>query len=265
MYENRIRKLLKEGKPTTSTRLWSGWSVFTEMVGSTGKYDYVELIAEYAPLTQMDFENVAMAAELHGMGSMLKIDFQNRGYVAQKAVGAGFQAILFADHHTPDEVRETIRMIKPDVLGEGRFGYPNRRFIGGLTHPTQMVHAQRLRDVVLAFMIEKADAMDHIEEICSIPGVDMVQFGPSDYSMSLGKNRDEYTAEFKAAEREMISAALAHGVHPRCEIQTAEEAEYYLNLGVRHFSLGDQFKAMNRYLVEEGTKLRERIGDALEK
>ena len=27
-----------------------------------------------------------------------------------------------------------------------------------------------------------------IEEICSIPGVDMVQFGPSDYSMSLGKN-----------------------------------------------------------------------------
>lgn len=30
--------------------------------------------------------------------------------------------------------------------------------------------------------------LDNLEEICEIPGVDMVQFGPSDYSMSLGWN-----------------------------------------------------------------------------
>ena len=262
MRENIIRKRLAEGAPTLSTRLWSGWPLFTEVTAQTGHYDYVELIAEYAPLTQADFENVAMAAELHGIGSMLKIDFQNRGYIAQKAVGAGFQAILFADHHTPEEVRETVYMMKPDVLGEGRFGYPNRRYIGGSTHLPQMEHAARVRDVVLAFMIEKAEAMERIEEICSIPGVDMVQFGPSDYSMSLGENRDDYISEYRAAEREMIRTALAHGVHPRCEIQSAEEAQYYLDLGVRHFSLGDQYKVMRRFLETEGSKLRGKISEA---
>lgn len=259
MYENRMRKLLGENKPTISTRLWSGWGVFTEMVALTNNFDYIELIAEYAPLTQSDFENVAMAAELHGIGSMLKVDFQNRAYVAQKAIGAGFQSILFADHHTAEEVRQTIQAVKPDVLGEGRFGYPNRRFIGGQTHLSQMDHASRLNDVVLAFMIEKAEAMEQIEEICSIPGVDMVQFGPSDYSMSLGKNREEYVKEYKEAEKKMIQTALKHGICPRCEIQSPEEAQYYIELGVRHFSLGDQFKVMRRYLVEEGGKLRSQV------
>lgn len=100
MQENKMRQLLEKDSPTISTRLWSGWGVFTEMVALTGNFDYVELIAEYAPLTEKDFENVAMAAELHNIGSMLKVDYQNHGYVAQKAVGAGFQSILFADHHT---------------------------------------------------------------------------------------------------------------------------------------------------------------------
>ena len=261
MQENKMRQLLEKDSPTISTRLWSGWGVFTEMVALTGNFDYVELIAEYAPLTEKDFENVAMAAELHNSGSMLKVDYQNHGYVAQKAVGAGFQSILFADHHTAEEVRETVRIMKADQLGEGRFGYPNRRFIGGRTHLSQKDHAKRVNDVVLAFMIEKADAMNEIEEICSIPGVDMVQFGPSDYCLSLGKNREEYVEEYKAAERKMIKTALAHGVHPRCEIQTPEEAQYYLDLGVRHFSLGDQFKVMQKYLKEEGSRLRSRLAE----
>ena len=260
MKENKVRSLLQEGSPTTSTRLWSAWPLYTEMVGTTNNFDYIELVAEYTPLSQSDLENVAMAAELHGMGSMIKVDFQNRGYVAQKAVGAGFQAVLFADHHTPAEVRESICMIKPDKLGEGRFGYPNRRFIGAQTHISQLEHARRLDEIVLAFMIEKAETMQYIEEICAIPGVDMVQFGPSDYSMSLGKNRDEYVAEYKAAERTMIKAALKHGVHPRCEIQTPEEAQYYIDLGVKHFSLGDQFKVLKKYWMEDGARLRKKAG-----
>ena len=35
-------------------------------------------------------------------------------------------------------------------------------------------------------MIEKQEAVENVEEICSVPGVDMLQFGPSDYCMSRG-------------------------------------------------------------------------------
>ena len=105
-------------------------------------------------------------------------------------------------------------------------------------------------------MIEKKAAMDNIEEICSVPGVDMVQFGPSDYCMSRGWDRAGHEADYKAAEREMIEVALRHGVQPRCEIQKPEDAEYYRNLGVRHFSLGDQMIVLQDFWKNEGAKMR---------
>ena len=125
-----------------------------------------------------------------------------------------------------------------------------------------MDHASRLDDIVLAFMIEKEEAMEHIEEICSIPGVDMLQFGPSDYAMSAGMNRSEHIDKLKELERKMIKTALEHGIAPRCEIQFPEDAQYYIDLGVRHFSLGDQFKIQKTFWEKEGRKIRN-IADGL--
>ena len=68
-----------------------------------------------------------------------------------------------------------------------------------------------VRNTVAAFMVEKKECLDNLEEICEIPGVDMVQFGPSDYSMSLGWNAGAHVDEYKAAEREMIRIALSMG------------------------------------------------------
>lgn len=254
---NMLRRLLDNGLPSTGTRIWSTWPFFTEAVGATGNYDYVEFVAEYAPFTQRDLENIAMAAELHFMGTMIKIDWQNRGYVAQKAVASGFQAVLFTDCHNAEEARECIRLLTPETEPDkGGFGYPMRRFIGFQPRLDQTAHAQRLRDIVKVFMIEKKEAVDAIEEICAVPGVDMVQFGPSDYCMSCGWDRKDRTDEFKAAERKVIRAAIKNGVQPRCEIQTPDQARYYIDLGVQHFCLGDQFAKLMDIWTREGKEMR---------
>ena len=263
MKENKLRYILSNNLPSTSTRLWSAWPFFTEVVGSTGNFDYVEFMAEYSPFTMYDLENLARAAELHNMGSMIKVDFFNRGYVAQKAIAAGFQAILFSDHRTAEQVRESVKMVKPDTPEDGGlYGYPSRRYIGTQSHMPQMDHAKRIRDVVLCFMIEKGTAVEQIEEICSVPGVDMIQFGPSDYSMSMGWNKSEHAEEAKAAERKCIEIALKHGVQPRCEIQSVEAAQYYIDLGVKHFSLGDQLAKLKTLWIDDGKRMRD-LADTL--
>ena len=119
-----------------------------------------------------------------------------------------------------------------------------------------MEHAKRIDDTVIAFMIEKKTAMDEIEEICSIPGVDMVQFRPSDYSMSLGKNSMDYVEEYKAEERRMIAIALKHGVRPRCEVLKPEDLQYYIDLGVRDFSMGDEFKKLRELWIDDGSRMK---------
>jgi len=257
MKENKLRRLLSQNLPSTATRLWSTWPFYMEALGATGHFDYAEFVAEYAPFTQGDLENLARAAELHDMGTMIKVDFYNRGYVAQKAVAAGFQAVLFTDCRNAEQVAESVKMLKPETpeFG-GMYGFPNRRFIGTQSHMPQMDHAKRLNEVVVCFMIEKAEAMENIEEICAVPGVDMVQFGPSDYSMSAGWNRAEHMEACRAAERRVIEVALGHGVQPRCEIGSAAEAGYYIDLGVRHFCLGDQTQVLNGFWKGEGGRMR---------
>ncbi|MGE4484478.1 MAG: HpcH/HpaI aldolase/citrate lyase family protein [Oscillospiraceae bacterium] len=257
MKENKLRNILRENKPSIATRIESTWPTIVEIVGSTGKYDYVEFVAEYAPYSLADFENLARTAELHNMASMIKVDFQNRAFVAQKAMASGFQAVLLVDHKTAEEVKESLYVLRPDTPADmGRFGYPNSRWIGYQPHRPQMEYSQMVKDTVIALMIEKKEAMDNIEEICAVPGVDIVQFGPSDYSMSCGWNSSEHGAELKAVERRMIEVAIKHGVQPRCEINTAEEAKYYIDLGVKHFCLGDELRNNSNYWSKVGGALK---------
>lgn len=257
MKENKVRALLNSGRPGVSTRMWSTWPGYLESLGNIGKYDYFEFVAEYVPFTQEELANLARTAELYDMGSMIKVDFMNRGYVAQRAIAAGFQSVLFSDHNTAAEVRETVNMVKPEGPGsEGHFGYPNARFIGMQSHIPCMAHVERLNDIVLCFMIEKQSAVDEIDEICAVKGVDMVTFGANDYCITRGWNPADHKEDWRAAERRVFETALKHGVQPRAHIDSADEMKYYLDMGVRHFCVGDQMKILKNYWSAQGAEIQ---------
>ena len=97
------------------------------------------------------------------------------------------------------------------------------------------VMSMRLNDVVIAIMVEKKSCVDDLEAILSVPGLDMVQFGPSDYSMSIGKTGQTTDPEVVAAERKTIEMALAKGLHPRVEIGDASQAAIYIEDGCQTF------------------------------
>ena len=255
---NTLRELIKAGKPTVGTRIFSSWPLITEVAGGTGKFDYIEFLAEYAPVDQYDFENIARAAELHNMGSIIKVDYANRVHVAQKAVASGFQGVLFADHRTAEDVSATIRSLRADCPQDGgSFGYTPRRLIGYSAGFNQLQFAGMLRDVVCCFMIEKKEAVDNIEEICAVEGLDMIQFGPSDFSMSCGVNAIDNGENIRAAEERCIKAALKHGVRPRAEILEPEAAKRYMELGVKDFNIGGEIWNLTKMWDSQGGGLRD--------
>jgi 2-keto-3-deoxy-L-rhamnonate aldolase RhmA len=73
----------------------------------------------------------------------------------------------------------------------------------------------------------------------------------------MGWNMSEHVSEYKEAERHVINTAIANGVKPRCEIGTPEQAKYYYDLGVRHFSIGDELGNARARWTEQGVGLRE--------
>ena len=111
MRRNKLRELLKAGKPTLGTHLHSTWPSVVEAVGHSGMFDYVEFVAEYAPFELYALDDFCRAAELHDLSSMIKVDQEPRGFLASRAIGSGFHSILFADCRSAADVEECVRIV----------------------------------------------------------------------------------------------------------------------------------------------------------
>ena len=234
MRPNKLRQLLRESKPSIGTRVHSTWPSVVEAIGHTGMFDYVEFLAEYAPFDLYALDNFCRAAELYDMSAIIKVDQELQGFLAQRGIGAGFQGILFADCRTVDDVHRCVDIVRPETPEDrGKHGVGMRRF-AYMGYGGSADYVQALRDVVVMIMIEKKAAVERLEEILSVRGIDMVQWGPADYSMSIGRAGARNSPEVKAAERRVFETALNLGVPARAEINSVDEAKYYLDLGVRH-------------------------------
>jgi 2-keto-3-deoxy-L-rhamnonate aldolase RhmA len=261
MKPNRIRQRLAEGKPTLSTRLHNTWHGVVEAVGHTGVFDYIEFLAEYAPFTAYDLENICRSAELHGMSAMIKLDHQAQFQIVQ-AVAAGFHSVLFANPHTAEDVAACVRLVRPETPEDGgSYGAVMGRFTF-MEYGGGPDYVQALRDVVAAVMIEKQAAVDNLDAILAVPGVDLIQWGPADYAMSAGLYADRSAPEVKAVEREVIQACLKARIPVRAEIRSLDQAQAYLDMGVRHFSLGADLRILYTWLRQNGEALRKELDQA---
>ncbi|MEM2913350.1 MAG: aldolase/citrate lyase family protein, partial [Candidatus Bathyarchaeia archaeon] len=111
-------------------------------------------------------------------------------------------------------------------------------------------------DAVVALMIERRSAVENLEEILSINGIDMVQFGPVDYSISAGIPGEVNHPKVKEAEERTIRTAMKMGISPRAEISSLEEAKRYVNLGVRNFNMGIDLRILFSWWKKNGEELR---------
>jgi 2-keto-3-deoxy-L-rhamnonate aldolase RhmA len=251
-----LRELIKSGKPTLGTRVHAIWPAVVEAIGHTGLFDYVEFLAEYAPFDLDGLDNFCRTTELYNLGSLIKIDQEPRGFLAQRGIGAGFEGVLFADSRSADDVRQCVRIVKPETPEDGGiFGAATRRF-AYMNYGSSQEYVQALREVVVMIMLEKRTAVEQLDEILAVGGVDMVQWGPADYSISIGKPGMGRDPAVKAVERRVIESCLKAGVQPRAEINTPDEARYYLDLGVKHFNLGSDLSIYFNWIKSNGDTLR---------
>ncbi len=109
-------------------------------------------------------------------------------------------------------------------------------------------------------MIEKPGTVDTLEEVLSVKGVDMVQWGGSDYSMGIGRAGERYSPALREVERRVFETAIKMGVPPRAEIATADQAKYFLDMGVRHFSVGTDITILHQWWKSQGEDLRKALG-----
>jgi 4-hydroxy-2-oxoheptanedioate aldolase len=257
MRRNRFRELLDAGRPTLGTHLLSTWPTLVELIGATGRFDYVEHVFEYAPFHMHDLDHLGRALELAGLGGMIKIEQSERMHQAMRAIGSGFQAVLFADIRTVADAREAVRAVRAEEpKAGGLHGVGMRRDVGTVREGGSPAFVRALDDVVIAIMVEKRECVEDLDAILAVKGIDMVQFGPADYAMSVGLTGQWTHPDVVRAERKTIETALKRGIHPRVELGDPADAPRYLEMGVRHFCIGWDVTILHRWWAENGKAMR---------
>jgi len=257
MEQNPLRESIDNGEPSIGTRIMNTWPGVIETLGQTDGFEYVEFLGEYAPWTLHDLENIARTSELVGLTTMIKVDGANREFIAQRAMAAGIQNLLFADIRTREDAIEAVNAVRPEPEGKNGVRSDRRNgYVGGYASPEEVV--QWCDDAVIAIMVEKESAVDNLENILDVDGIDMVVFGAADYSLSIGKPGAD-DAEIRNAEEKTIATALEKGVAPRAEINRPEDAKRYIDLGVKHFNLNSDLNVLHTFWEKNGATLRDEL------
>lgn len=264
MIKNKIRELLDEGKPTIGTHMIGTWPLVVEEIGAAGNYDYVEFSAEYSPWEWMiRLEDMVRAAELVGLSTMVKIDPHPKTYLIQRSLATGVQSMLVTDCHDAKEVEEAVNAVKPEPEGIGSLRM-SRRFSLALREQPDVKKAvedyvKSLDEVVICIMIEKKSAVDNLEEILSVEGVDMIQWGPGDYSVTRRTGYDIPLGDEESwkTEQKVMKTALKMDIRPRIECEV-EDMQKYIDLGAQDFCIGTDTVYRQKW-IEEGTKIRKTL------
>ena len=268
MSRNPLRERLNEGKPTLGTHILSAWPTLVELIGHSKQYDYVEFTAEYAPFTMHDLDNLGRSFELMGMSGMIKIEQTQYTHQAMRAIGSGFQSVLFADIRSVEDAKAAVDAVRAETTmaqgarGRGRLGVGMRRDVGTVRTGGTPAYVDALNEVVIAIMVEKKSCVDDLDRILDVPGLDMVQFGASDFSMSIGKTGQYSDPDVLAAEKKTIETALKKGLHPRVELRDPSQAAKYLDMGVKHYCIGWDVRILADWWDTKGAEMRSLLGGA---
>jgi 2-keto-3-deoxy-L-rhamnonate aldolase RhmA len=105
-------------------------------------------------------------------------------------------------------------------------------FDGDLSVRERLDHLNH--QVHVTVMFETAEAFRHLDEIISIDGIDAVTLGPTDLAQDLGVyGIPRQSAVLDEHRQRLIDAARAHGKHVAMLVDSIEEAQRWIDAGVR--------------------------------
>lgn len=175
----------------------------TEILASLG-YDFVIVDVEHAPFDRRDVDLVCMTARGHGIAALVRVSESSPAAILS-CLDVGADGILAPHVDSPERARAVAAACR--YRDGGNRGYSTNTRAGNWGGVTMEAH-MRAEDqrVACVAMIEDAAALDQIEEIASVPGIDAFFIGRADLASSLGQTRTS-TPETTAAVDRILAAA----------------------------------------------------------
>lgn len=178
---NRFKKSIGELKPQVG--IWSSMCsiIAADLLGTAG-FDWVLIDMEHSPNDMMSVLGQLQAYEVGGTSPVVRPPW-NDPVVIKRLLDLGVMSLLIPMVQNAEEARAAVRATRypPEGIRGVSMAQRANRY-GRVTNYIDRIN----EEICVLVQIETREALDRIEEIAAVDGVDGVFFGPADLSADLG-------------------------------------------------------------------------------
>jgi len=207
MRENRLRTLWKSGGAAVNGWLAIPSSFSAETMAHQG-WDTLTIDLQHGMVDYQAMVPMLQAISTTDTVPVVRVPWLEPG-ILMKVLDAGAYGVICPMVNTREDAQRLVACTHYAPRGTRSFGPIRALLYGGADYPT---HAN---DTIVTFaMIETAQALDNLDAILSVEGLDAVYIGPSDLSLALGckPTFDDVDPPVAQAMDHILARAKAHGV-----------------------------------------------------
>jgi 4-hydroxy-2-oxoheptanedioate aldolase len=239
MRENKIRKIWKSGGAVIN-----GWlaipSAFSAEVMSHQGWDTLTVDLQHGVTDYQSAVSMFTAISTTQTVPIARVPWNEPGII-MKVLDGGAYGVICPMVNCREDAERFVAATRYPPVGNRSFGPIRALLYGGPDYP---VHANDT--VVTLAMIETRRAIDNLDEILSVKGLDAVYIGPADLSMSLGckPTFDDVDPPVVEAIEMILAKSKEKGVVPCIHNGTPEAALKRIAKGFQLVTIGSDARLM---------------------
>lgn len=232
-WENPLKVALRDGKHVVGMTITIPSADVVLQAARVG-FDFVWIEMEHSPITLETARTMILACQGTPLVPLIRVPV-NELWTAKRALDAGALGVVFPFTSTPELARQAVEACKYPPLGRRGAG-PG---LASLRWPAPQGYANFAdQNALVVIIIEEKRAVENIDAILDVKGIDVVFIGPNDLSFSYGA-RGQQTPEVKAAIMRVVAAAKRRGL-PVGRTANAGDIKTHVADGFRFFQASSE-------------------------
>jgi len=231
--KNNLKEALEEGKNVFGPFMKFTDPAAVEIMGFAG-FDFVIIDAEHGPISMQSAQNMIRAAETANITPIIRVSSNDEALIL-RALDIGAQGIEIPQINSKSQAIKAVKSVKYSPQGErGVCRYVRAANYSSMDKFKYFKSANE--ETMIIAHIEGVEGINNLDEILSVPGIDVIFIGPYDLSQSLGIPGEVNNPLVTERMKEVVLKCKQNKIAVGTFADDIETAKFWVSLGVQYMS-----------------------------
>jgi 2-keto-3-deoxy-L-rhamnonate aldolase RhmA len=236
MKANQTRERLSKGETVFGCGLQVYRSPEIARTFAAAGFDYVFIDMEHGAFDLETVQDMIRASLDTGITPIVRVAELLYSLVA-RLLDAGAQGIILPRVEDPKILAEALSWLRFPPLGKRGYGV-NPTMIQYEARGFKDIIEHQNRSTLAVVQFETVSAVEHADELLSLPGLDIIMVGPADLSIALGIPGEFDNPLLISTVDRVIEKCKQHGVVPGIQVRSVAQAKMWAERGMRFVGAG---------------------------